>query len=333
MTDRRTFLAGSAGMLVASTGFAKDECSGSKLTPLSNTQTAKAVAVTRSIAPGANNQWEVSAAVARAFQENIESNIRHLPDDELRRLLSTMSNAELNDLSYFYRLATLNSPKAPLLLEEIAARADLQNLARVGLFFGFADTYAATLKVAPLKASEFSLALSPNAMSVASPAFVRHAKSSVGIYAKPAPTVDMTLRQIYLDFRTAPVGSLSAKAALYETASFAGTRLLGAFSAGYTVGTGINYLWATYAPDSYAASSDLLGRSVDAFASRVSSLFNGFSLDNVSFSVRLQIGASQLQLFNSGAFGDLGSGIVFYRNGGDFNVSAPWADKMDTGCK
>jgi hypothetical protein len=52
-------------------------------------------------------------------------------------------------------------------------------------------------------------------------------------------------------------------------------------------------LWSTYAPESYNASSNLLGRSVEGFVNSVSTLLNGISLDNVSFNIRLQIGAPQ----------------------------------------
>lgn len=65
----------------------------------------------------------------------------------------------------------------------------------------------------------------------------------------PAPTVDMTPYEIYLDFRTAPVGSLTVTASLYEAGVYIGTRVSAAFGAGYAVGTAANELIETYDPE------------------------------------------------------------------------------------
>jgi len=64
----------------------------------------------------------------------------------------------------------------------------------------------------------------------------------------PSPTLDMTLQEIYLEFRTAPVGALSPAASIYMTTAFAAVNLAAAFQAGYTLGTGISWLIQTYAP-------------------------------------------------------------------------------------
>jgi len=66
--------------------------------------------------------------------------------------------------------------------------------------------------------------------------------------AGPSPSLDDTLTDIYLEFRTAPVGSLSPAASIYMTTTFAAVNLYAAFQAGYTLGTGISYLIQTYAP-------------------------------------------------------------------------------------
>ena len=64
----------------------------------------------------------------------------------------------------------------------------------------------------------------------------------------PAPTLDMTLQDIYLEYRTATVGALSPASAIYMTTTYAAVNLAAAFSAGYTLGTGISWLIQTYAP-------------------------------------------------------------------------------------
>ena len=66
--------------------------------------------------------------------------------------------------------------------------------------------------------------------------------------AGPAPTVDMTIEEIYLEFRTAPIGSLSIPGALSETAMFAGKNLSLAAWAGWEIGGQINNTINEYDP-------------------------------------------------------------------------------------
>jgi hypothetical protein len=64
----------------------------------------------------------------------------------------------------------------------------------------------------------------------------------------PRPTIDMTLREIYLEYRTAPIGSLSPSASLAETSMFAGRYLSPAAGAGVFIGTVIHELITEFAP-------------------------------------------------------------------------------------
>lgn len=74
----------------------------------------------------------------------------------------------------------------------------------------------------------------------------------------------MTLEEIYLDFRTAPVGSLSPASAMSETALFASQRVLPAAAAGTAIGTGINYLIETYDPSLSDAIGGTIAGSIEA---------------------------------------------------------------------
>jgi hypothetical protein len=76
-------------------------------------------------------------------------------------------------------------------------------------------------------------------------------KSGGGVVVNAVPTVDMTLHEIYLEFRTAPVGSLSVGGSLYETAAFAATRMSVAFTTGYAIGTGMAWIIETYSPGTW----------------------------------------------------------------------------------
>jgi hypothetical protein len=58
----------------------------------------------------------------------------------------------------------------------------------------------------------------------------------------------MTLYEIYLDYRTAPVGSVGPPAAIAETAPYAGGWLAASWGAGYAFGTEIHNLIEEFDP-------------------------------------------------------------------------------------
>jgi hypothetical protein len=79
------------------------------------------------------------------------------------------------------------------------------------------------------------------------------------IKAGPSVNIDMTLEEIYLEYRTAPFGSLSPAAALWETTAFAGKNVTIAAGAGYAIGTEIHNLIETYDP----SLNDAIGGTLD----------------------------------------------------------------------
>lgn len=91
----------------------------------------------------------------------------------------------------------------------------------------------------------------------------------------PRPTVDMTLEEIYLEYRTAPIGSLSPAGALAETAQFAGLRLTLAYGTGYWIGTQIRTLIQFFAPDLDDAIGATIGTMIDEFWAASSELEQG----------------------------------------------------------
>ncbi|WP_147293168.1 hypothetical protein [Dyella monticola] len=82
--------------------------------------------------------------------------------------------------------------------------------------------------------------------------------------AGPAPNIDMTLYDIYLEFRTAPIGNLSVKSAIAETGLFSASRLLPAYGTGALIGAGINSLIDTYDPALGDAIGGTIAGMVDA---------------------------------------------------------------------
>jgi hypothetical protein len=99
--------------------------------------------------------------------------------------------------------------------------------------------------------------------------------STGGGGAAAAPTTDMTLEEIYLDFRTAPVGSLSPASALSETTLFASQRVLPAAAAGTAIGTGINYLIENYDPSLGDAIGGTIAGSIGAAQAAITEVERG----------------------------------------------------------
>jgi hypothetical protein len=99
----------------------------------------------------------------------------------------------------------------------------------------------------------------------------RHSLPAAG----PAPTVDMTISEIYLEFRTSPIGSLSVEGALFETASFIAMRALPIYAAASAAGTVVNSLLTDYFPNVADAIGGTLAGMVDAMSSAASLFSQG----------------------------------------------------------
>jgi hypothetical protein len=149
--------------------------------------------------------------------------------------LAKLSAVELQDLTYAYARNTGGNT------------TDLVNLAAV-----YAPTQLPRLKLAA--ANAYQAYFYPTVSTANSKLAVR-----MKLGAGPAPTLDMTLEEIYLEFRTAPVGALSVEASIYSTASYAMINLTAAWSAGYIIGSGIHWLIETYAP----SLDNLIGATLD----------------------------------------------------------------------
>jgi len=211
---------------------------------------------------GAAGPGDVRAAIDRNFAGVIEHNLAAMPASTARAWLDQMSDRELSDLAQLYANSNAMTFRSGHALEVLVDRLDVNRLARLPRFFGTNEVNGAVLAAAPVKFS--ALALVTGAAFHAAPlsgvALTRSVAVPAGIgrdVIRPmqtAPTVDMTLGEIYLNFRTLPVGALSVQSAIYETAQFAGKNLVFAWGVGYGFGSGITYLMETYAPTWYYGS-------------------------------------------------------------------------------
>jgi hypothetical protein len=95
------------------------------------------------------------------------------------------------------------------------------------------------------------------------------------------PTPDMTLNEIYLEFRTAPGQALSIVSSIEETLTYVAIRSTSSFGAGYTVGSGASYLLENYAPDTNAN----IGGTVATMMTNVSNAVSDFVAGNLTKSL------------------------------------------------
>jgi hypothetical protein len=79
-----------------------------------------------------------------------------------------------------------------------------------------------------------------------------------------APTLDMTIPEIYLEFRTAPVGNVGPAAAIAETTMYVSKNVGFAATVGWAIGTGISNLIETYDPSLNDAIGGTVAGMVDA---------------------------------------------------------------------
>lgn len=187
------------------------------------------------------------------FAANMENNFA---SPQANRFVTRLSNKELQRIAYYYYAS--NAGRSPQLLKVFAQRLDSKSLVRIAGAFGYANVQTAIDSYAPATVQrEFRAHVAAGLVPIAVASDT--SRFAVTPMTGPAPNVDMTLEEIYLDFRTAPVGNLSVPGALSETLSFAGGRLIAAWGVGYAVGTGISQLIQAYDP----SLDDAIGGTVD----------------------------------------------------------------------
>jgi len=91
----------------------------------------------------------------------------------------------------------------------------------------------------------------------------------------PEVTLDMSIYEVYLEFRTATVGSLSVGASMAQTAMYTAGWVSAAWGAGYTAGTGAAILMERYMPGTWEGIGNTIGAAVNGFNSATNFLAQG----------------------------------------------------------
>lgn len=255
---------------------------------------------------GAPAGVDPSPTIHRNFTQIIDQNFASLNPSEAAKRVDGLSEAELSDLAQLYINAAADNGKPARLFNVLAHRLDPRRLERISRHFGFAATYAAISASSPEKIQAFLTLANPNhlgptpgemrfgpygryaagqrAASRREPdrgiPALRQASYAASFASAPrfiktaggfGQFMNYTPYEIYLSFRTAPVGALAVEGALYETTVVLSSTLASAYGTGYAIGTYIiNPLINNYAPS--------LGNTIGAgVAAVVDTLTNSWS--------------------------------------------------------
>jgi hypothetical protein len=193
-------------------------------------------------------------AIHRNFAQVIEQNFARLDVNGARRLIDNLQDRELADMAKLYKAAAADNHHERRLLHILAHRLDAKRLARLSNAFGYLPVYQAVATEAPAMAGTFSSAVAfatpePDlAMGLSGGAIAMSGATGIGKY------LNYSAYEIYMDFRTMPVGSLGVGGALFETAAVVGGAAWLAYQAGSVVGYQlVDPLIQTYDPQLWDA--------------------------------------------------------------------------------
>lgn len=279
-----------------------------------------------------------SPTIHRNFPQIIEQNFARLDAREMGVLVDALSEAELSDLAQLYVNATTDGGLPPKLYFVMAHRLDASRLGRVSKHFGFAPVYTAVTAMAPSKTQDF-LAQTHTAYEGPTPGERRFGpagrfapKPSAGFvharYRVPNESWRMGLRkvgvgqflnmtpyEVYLDFRTAPVGALAVTGALWETAVVLSYTMTVAYSTGAAIGTYVVApLVEAYAPSLYNA----IGGTISVLVDQLTQSWTGgtSAAGSAQQSTAPVFQSTSMQITDFGNFG------------GDYGAAQAWSDYL-----
>jgi hypothetical protein len=203
------------------------------------------------------------------FSGNIDQAMR----DKANFHVHNLNAEELGSLALLYRHSRGNTD---VVLRIMASNVDAEGLTRVAAAFGQEATIAAVKKYAkPSVALEFASlpmkrAITPSILkSMPSLGQVSMSKGMYGgrMVRVQVPNTGMTIYEIYLAYRSAPMGSLTMGAAITETGIFVAGDLVLAGTIGEAVGSAFKSWMDSTFPDVTPAIGDAIGNIVDHLAS------------------------------------------------------------------
>lgn len=187
------------------------------------------------------------------FPQIIEQNFARVNSRHAETIIESLSEVELNALAQRYVNAVADSGFQARLYDVLAHRLQAPHLSRISRSFGYMPIYESIMRIAPHKLLAFEQGSQVNYparnLGVSTSLTMNTEGSSL-----PTPTAGngqflfYTVEEIYLSFRTAPIGALGVVGSMYETALVLGATLPVAYGIGYGVGNMIAPLIQTHRP-------------------------------------------------------------------------------------
>ena len=268
------------------------------------------------------NQWKNSSAgmdlaVHASFPQIIEQNFAKLDAKGSAALLHSLSDLELAHLSQLYTNAVTDAGGTAHLHNILASRLEAPDLARVSKYFGYAAMAVAINNVAPQKLSSFGQLANAEAMGPM-PGARLLTLGSPGAGANIlglGQFLNYTPYEVYLSFRTAPVGALGVTGAIYESGVIFGMGVTLAAAAGYKAGTVLSGLIQTYDP----SLNDAIGGTITEIITQFQTNWNATQIGVWQQTLGTTIPMTTQQRIDQ------------ITHGGDFGVSADWEFSVGEG--
>lgn len=216
----------------------------------------------RRLTDGAARGPDTSAAIHGNFARIIEQNFACASPARVARWLDTVETRSLVTLAQACVNATEMKGRSTLALEILAHRLDPLRLARLAQYFGHARLHAAVLKAAPAKLEAYNARADVNCSGPV-PGDMdlhRHEAHVAGAQGRGHLIfLDHTIEEIFLSFRTAPIGATSVAASMFQTGLVVGAGIGGAWLTGQAIGSYLVQGMRTYTPNAWNAIVDAVG--------------------------------------------------------------------------
>lgn len=249
-------------------------------------------------------------AIRANTQQLIEQSIARLDPARIPRFTGLPANHK-RAIAQLYVNATGNSPRPPMLYDIMATRLTGAELAEHAQYFGYVPLYMATARIAPEKLRTFEAGASTASIG---PVYGgKTVAPNVGLLE----ILDMTLGDIWILLRLAPIGLYSVSASAFGFAALVGGALTAAWGFGFGFGSAVVVPVIQYVlPDLYPAIGDAIVDFVDRLESTPPS----------------QQGPVQENGAGAGVF-NLPEPLqdVIVDTGGDYQINEAWSDYSNSG--
>ncbi len=193
----------------------------------------------RDLHAGSSGPHDIVQTLHLNFAKLVEYNFARLDNLTFERAWQGLTLSEAVMLASMYDRSITDSGSQPRLLELVAERAEQPVLMRVAQVFDNARMEEALMRFAPGKLLAYRASAHLRSDMAGHPLVTGLPGTHSQVSPMSGPNLDYTFREIYLSYRTAPIGALGITGSLYEATMYASRHLAVAYGGGYAFGTAI----------------------------------------------------------------------------------------------